>query len=275
MRAVVHSPVETDPAAVHPPFANYAHATSVPPASVFLCTSGQLGIAPDGSVPASAEAQAAIAFQNIGAILAASGAGLQHVVRLNAYVSGREHLPGYMRARDEALRGLPKTASTLMVVSGFARPEFVVEIEALAAVSSSAAASAVASAASSAASAASSAASAASAASSDGGRGGSGDSASSRHVRSSRRSISATPAAASAVRSAAHGRRSLHTRPAPCRAQSRALHGERASAAAVAAYVEDLRGSGVKVLAGGDGPNEAREIARRSRDFFWYAPLLK
>ena len=144
------------------------------------------------------------------------------------------------QARDEALRGLPKTASTLMVVSGFARPEFVVEIEALAAVSSSAAASAVASAASSAASAASSAASAAS---SDGGRGGSGDSASSRHVRSSRRSISATPAAASAVRSAAHGRRSLHTRPAPRRAQSRALHGERASAAAVAAYVEDLRGS--------------------------------
>ena len=106
-QAVVHSPVETDPAAVHPPFANYAHATSVPPASVFLCTSGQLGIAPDGSVPASAEAQAAIAFQNIGAILAASGAGLQHVVRLNAYVSGREHLPGYMRVRPVLAEGRP------------------------------------------------------------------------------------------------------------------------------------------------------------------------
>ena len=40
-----------------------------------------------------------------------------------------------------------------------------------------------------------------------------------------------------------YGQVSLHTLPAPRRAQSRALHGERASAAAVAAYVEDLRGS--------------------------------
>ncbi|MEL6317298.1 MAG: RidA family protein, partial [Pseudomonadota bacterium] len=56
--------------------------------------------------------------------------------RLNAYVTDRAHLPGYMRARDRfvaAAGGDGPPASTLMIVSGFARPEFVVEIEALAA----------------------------------------------------------------------------------------------------------------------------------------------
>ena len=37
------------------------------------------------------------------------------------------------RSRDAALAGVPPPASTLMVVSGFARPEFLVEVEAVAA----------------------------------------------------------------------------------------------------------------------------------------------
>jgi 2-iminobutanoate/2-iminopropanoate deaminase len=47
-------------------------------------------------------------------------------------VTGREHMQAYMRARDRKFPGTPP-ASTLMIVSGFARPEFVVEIEAIAA----------------------------------------------------------------------------------------------------------------------------------------------
>jgi enamine deaminase RidA (YjgF/YER057c/UK114 family) len=59
---------------------------------------------------------------------------LADVVRLNAYVTGREHMPGYMRVRDRQFPGTPP-ASTLMIVSGFTRSEFVVEIEAIAAAS--------------------------------------------------------------------------------------------------------------------------------------------
>ena len=45
-------------------------------------------------------------------------------------------MAGYMAARDAWLAGARRLpASTLMIVSGFTRPEFVVEIEALAAVS--------------------------------------------------------------------------------------------------------------------------------------------
>ena len=57
---------------------------------------------------------------------------LADIVRLNAYVSSAEYLGGYMKVRDEFV-GSPPPASTLMIVQGFARPEFKVEIEAVAA----------------------------------------------------------------------------------------------------------------------------------------------
>jgi len=53
-------------------------------------------------------------------------------VRINAFVSGREHLRPYMDVRNKRFRP-PFPASTLMIVSGFARPEFVVEVEVVAA----------------------------------------------------------------------------------------------------------------------------------------------
>ena len=54
------------------------------------------------------------------------------IVRINAYVTAREQMAGYMVVRDR-LVGDPPPASTLMIVSGFTRPEFVVEVEAIAA----------------------------------------------------------------------------------------------------------------------------------------------
>jgi enamine deaminase RidA (YjgF/YER057c/UK114 family) len=125
--------VQTAASAVHPPFARYAHACVVPAGLRLIFTSGQVGIAPDGTIPTDAEAQTALAFANVQAVLNAAGAGLEHIVRVNAYVVGREHLQPYMRARDAAIGSLPPTASTLMVVSGFARPEFLVEVEVTAA----------------------------------------------------------------------------------------------------------------------------------------------
>ena len=54
------------------------------------------------------------------------------IVRINAYVIAAEYLGGYMKVRDEFV-GSPPPASTLMIVQGFSRPEFKVEIEAVAA----------------------------------------------------------------------------------------------------------------------------------------------
>jgi enamine deaminase RidA (YjgF/YER057c/UK114 family) len=117
-----------------PPFARYAHAVEVEAGARLLFVSGQLGVLPDGSVASGAEAQAAQCFVNIAAILTAAGMGPADLVRLNAYVTDRAHLAAYMRARDAFIAGLAEPpASTLMIVAGFARPELLVEVEAVAA----------------------------------------------------------------------------------------------------------------------------------------------
>ena len=57
---------------------------------------------------------------------------MANVVRLSVYVTAREHMQGYRRSRDRQFPGTPPT-TTLIVVTGLVRPEFVIEIEAIAA----------------------------------------------------------------------------------------------------------------------------------------------
>ena len=120
------------PPSLHPPFARYAHGVAVPAGARMAFCSGQLGIAPDGTVPSDVEGQAAICFGNIAVILAEAGMGLGDIVRINAYVTDRARMAGYMAVRDRVVAS-PPPASTLMIVGGFTRPEFLVEIEAVAA----------------------------------------------------------------------------------------------------------------------------------------------
>lgn len=115
-----------------PPFSNYSHAVEVPAGSRLLVCSGQLGMRADGSIPNDTAEQAKICFDNISIILAEAGMELSDVVRINAYVTDREHMAPYMDVRN-ALFPAPYPASTLMIVSGFTRPEFTVEIEVIAA----------------------------------------------------------------------------------------------------------------------------------------------
>ena len=121
-----------NPNAIHPPFAKYAHGVEIAAGSRMVFCSGQLGIGADGAVPDDVESQARLCFRAIAAILSEASMSLADLVRLNAYVSSAQYLGGYMKVRDEFVSS-PSPASTLMVVQGFARPEFKVEIEAVAA----------------------------------------------------------------------------------------------------------------------------------------------
>ena len=120
------------PTDIRPPFGGYSHGIAVPAGMRLVFCSGQLGVAPDDSVPATVEEQAEWCFRNIDAILREDGLGLQHIVRLAAYVTRREDMRAYMAVRDRFVAS-PPPASTLMIVSGFTRAEFLVEVEATAA----------------------------------------------------------------------------------------------------------------------------------------------
>lgn len=121
-----------NPPSIRPPFANYAHGVEVSPQARVVFCSGQLGVGPNGVVPEAVEDQARLCFRAIAAILDDAGMSLADLVRLNAYVSAAEYLGAYMKVRDEFVSS-PPPASTLMIVQGFARPEFKVEVEAVAA----------------------------------------------------------------------------------------------------------------------------------------------
>ena len=122
------------PVTIRPPFAAYSHGVEMPPGLRWVLTSGQLGIGSEDQVPPDARAQADLCFANCAAILAEAGMGPEDVVRINAFVTDRAHMPAYMAARDAWLAGVArKPASTLVIVSGFTRPEFLVEVEVTAA----------------------------------------------------------------------------------------------------------------------------------------------
>ena len=122
------------PPSIAPPFSAYSHGVSIPAGARIVRTSGQLALSAEGDVPDGVEAQAALCFANIEAILAEAGMTKNDVVHLSAFVTRREDMRGYMAARDEWLgRTRAPPASTLVIVSGFTRPEFLVEVEAMAA----------------------------------------------------------------------------------------------------------------------------------------------
>lgn len=120
------------PPTISPPFAAYSHGIASQPARMVV-TRGQLGLSADGTIREDAQAQAKICLETIEHILAEPGRTRHNIVGLNAYVTDRKHMQGDMAARDAWLGDVSVLpASTLMIVSGFTRPEFVVEIEAIA-----------------------------------------------------------------------------------------------------------------------------------------------
>ena len=121
-----------NPARIRKPFAAYSHGVVVPAGARLLVTSGQLGVAPDDSVPDDIEAQCVLVFENLQAILTDAGMTFGDVVRFNAFVTDRAYFPILGRVRARYVGG-DTFASTLVIVAGFTRPEFKVEVEVTAA----------------------------------------------------------------------------------------------------------------------------------------------
>jgi enamine deaminase RidA (YjgF/YER057c/UK114 family) len=121
-----------NPPAIRPPFARYSHGVLVPAGADILVTSGQLGIGPDERVPDDVEAQCVLCFENLAAILSEAGMSFADVVRFTAYVTDRAYFPIYGAVRGRYVEA-DAFASTLVIVGGFTRPEFKIEVEVTAA----------------------------------------------------------------------------------------------------------------------------------------------
>jgi enamine deaminase RidA (YjgF/YER057c/UK114 family) len=121
-----------NPDTVAAPGGPYTHSIAVPKDAQLIWLAGQTGVAPDGSIPEGIDAQAENAFANLKSVLAAHGCGFEDVVMLRTYLTDRAWREGYNKVRMRYLGDVRPTA-TFLIVSGLARPELIVEIEAVAA----------------------------------------------------------------------------------------------------------------------------------------------
>jgi enamine deaminase RidA (YjgF/YER057c/UK114 family) len=77
-------------------------------------------------------AQTTQVFRNLIAALDAAGASPRHLVKLTTFVTDLSHLPIFRQVRDQFLDAEHPPASTLVQVSRLFRPEFLIEVEAMA-----------------------------------------------------------------------------------------------------------------------------------------------
>jgi 2-iminobutanoate/2-iminopropanoate deaminase len=120
------------PKSIAPPAATYVHGLEVSPNARLLFVAGQTGVRPDGSIPKTIEEQAHQTWRNVSAILVEGGMGIGDLVKVTSFVVGGDNLKKYGAVRDQYL-GEHRPTTTLLVISGLARSEYLVEVEAIAA----------------------------------------------------------------------------------------------------------------------------------------------
>ena len=73
------------------------------------------------------EAQARQVFKNLSAVLEEAGGSLENLVMTTTYITDRKYREGYNRVRAECYKTSQPT-STLVIVKGLAREEYLIEI---------------------------------------------------------------------------------------------------------------------------------------------------
>jgi enamine deaminase RidA (YjgF/YER057c/UK114 family) len=117
------------------PAAQYSHV--VLGTGRFVAVAGQLALDEDGKLVGEGDpaAQARQVFENLRRCLAAADAGFDDVVKLTCFVTDMAHMPAIRTARAEHIPDDRLPAASAVQVAGLVRPEFLMEIEALAVIS--------------------------------------------------------------------------------------------------------------------------------------------
>ena len=123
---------EIHSASVPEPVAEYAQGVEVTGGRT-LYVAGQIAIDAEGKLVGEGDirAQARQVFANIQAIIEEAGGEMSDIVKLTTFLTDIDDYAGFVEVRSEFLRP-PFPAATLVAVSALVRPEWLVEVEAIA-----------------------------------------------------------------------------------------------------------------------------------------------
>jgi enamine deaminase RidA (YjgF/YER057c/UK114 family) len=108
----------------------YSHVVEVTAPGRMIYVAGQTGVDAGGRVPEGFRAQATQVFENLKIALASAGAGFEHIVKINSYLTDiPAQLPTLREVRENYLNKAAPPASTTVQVSALADPRFMIEVE--------------------------------------------------------------------------------------------------------------------------------------------------
>jgi 2-iminobutanoate/2-iminopropanoate deaminase len=124
-----------NPDSVAKPLANYSHVVTAEGAQKLVFCAGQVAADADGKVlpPDDFDAQAKMVMENLTKALAAGGAKISDVTKITIYICNQHDVPKARGILQTYFADHPP-GSTLCVLRGLANPNFLLEIEAIAAV---------------------------------------------------------------------------------------------------------------------------------------------
>jgi 2-iminobutanoate/2-iminopropanoate deaminase len=110
----------------------YSDAVEVSGPTHWLLTSGTPGLRLDGTVPDGITAQAELVWAHIVVLLAKAGMTVHDLVKTTHYLTQASDIVAYAAVRGRFLHDA-RPASMLLVVPALVRPEFLLEVEVIAA----------------------------------------------------------------------------------------------------------------------------------------------
>ena len=110
----------------------YSDAIEVGPNLRWLLTSGTPGLATDGDLPKDISGQAELAWKHVISMLERAGMTVADIVKVTQYLTRAEDIAAYGKVRTRFL-GDVRPAAMLLVIPQLVRPDFLVEVEIVAA----------------------------------------------------------------------------------------------------------------------------------------------
>ena len=126
-----------NPPSAPPPAGMYSHVARMAPGELAFIA-GQVAVDAKGTPVGAGDlaAQVEQVFKNLGGILRDLGTDFESVVQFTTYLTKAESIPVWISARSEVypklFPGGKYPPNTLLVVGGLVKPEFLLEIEAIA-----------------------------------------------------------------------------------------------------------------------------------------------